>query len=152
MSLLRVKAGWKEREKIAVWLCRYSAPVVLLLSPVFTERELATTHLNIALGSVAKICSGRIWRRAKVRAQRELGGEAEELADKPGLGEGIPLRNPSGLSFADHVHRFGALQGSPRTVEGAIAPGQPYPLFRNPVVLLNQVIEKLALSEATAAA
>jgi hypothetical protein len=45
------------------------------------------------------------------------------------------------------VHRFDAFQSSPGTVKGAVTIGQPSSLFGESVVLLNNIIQKLALAQ-----
>jgi hypothetical protein len=45
------------------------------------------------------------------------------------------------------MHRFDTFQSSPGTMKGAVTLGQPSSLFSDSVVLLNDIIEELALPQ-----
>src|SRR5215472_10397462 len=80
-----------------------------------------------------------------------LGGDAEQAGNKVSLANGVALTEPSHSSLVDHVHRFDSLQRSPGTLERAVPLGQPEPFLYVSVVLLDDVVQVLALAKANAA-
>src|SRR5215472_7778119 len=64
----------------------------------------------------------------------------------------ISFGHPSNSPFPNHTHRFNSLQGSPRTLKRAVALGQPSSLLDGTMVLLHNVIQILALPQATTTA
>src|SRR5260370_40331855 len=53
--------------------------------------------------------------------------------------------------LADHVHGFYSFESSPSTSKGAVAFCQPGPLFDGSMILLNSIIEILALAQTNSA-
>ncbi len=106
-------------------------------------------HWIILPGSndfIAKL--GKSAKRDELGWWREggLGCKAEEFGDESGFCHHVFLRYRSNSSLADHVERFNAVEGSPRTVKRVVALGQPSTLFHGPVVLFDHVVEKLTLA------
>src|SRR5215471_11361408 len=62
-----------------------------------------------------------------------------------------PLGQPPHSPLPNHGHRFDTLQGSPGTLEGAIALSQPDPLLHRPMILFHYIVEVLALPQPNSA-
>ena len=58
-----------------------------------------------------------------------------------GVPQDVVLRQPANLSFANHVHRFGTLNRSPRAVERAEALHGSNASFDRSMALLHNIIQ-----------
>jgi hypothetical protein len=83
--------------------------------------------------------------------EEKLGSDSEELGDEPCFRNNIPLCYQSESALADHAHRFDAFESSPSTSKRAVAFCQPGPLFDGSMILLNNIIEILALAQTNSA-
>jgi hypothetical protein len=81
----------------------------------------------------------------------KLGSESEEFGDEACFHDNVPLCYPSDSALADHTHRFDAFESSPGTLKGAVSLRQPGSLFDGPMVLFNDVVEILALTQKNSA-
>ena len=92
------------------------------------------------------------WPRSSVVKVREkLGSDSEELSDEPYFRNNVALCYPSDAALADHAHRFDALESSPSTLKGAVALGQPGPLFDVSMILFDDIVEIFALPQTNSA-
>jgi Putative DNA-binding domain len=78
-------------------------------------------------------------------------GAVEQVGDDDGLAPDIMTVNLSKLSLPHHRHRFETRQSSPRGMETAEAEPRPDKALDTPVVLLDDVVEVLALPQTGAA-
>lgn len=76
-----------------------------------------------------------------------LGGHSKQAGDERYLPQDVSFSHATHLPFPDHVHHLVSLQSSPRGLQRKEAhPGLDQPLDET-MVLLDQVIEVLDLSE-----
>src|ERR687888_1278855 len=103
-------------------------------------------------GPIGLRCEVLRWRkRDQYRGQCILGGDTEQAGNTVNLAEGVAFCQPPDSTLVDHVHRFDSLQGPPRTLKRAVSFGEPDPLLHGSVILLDDVIQVLALAEANPA-
>ena len=81
----------------------------------------------------------------ELESSRELGRDAEQLADEASLRHDIFFRDPSHPALPNHVHRFDPLQRAPCRGKGTVPFGQPRPLLHRTVILFNYVVQIFAL-------
>jgi len=81
----------------------------------------------------------------------ELRCESKQLVHESDLPEGVSFGEPSDLSFADHVHRFVALNIVQCTIHGSEPETGSDSLFNKAVVLLDDVVQVRRRSAAAVA-
>ena len=101
---------------------------------------------HVREGFVAKFLVKGFSAARVVSRESDLGGETEQFGDEVNLAGRIPFCQPPHSTFPNHVHCFDSLQRPPRAPKRTITFGQPNPFLYCPVVLLDQVIEILALA------
>jgi hypothetical protein len=79
---------------------------------------------------------------------RELGGDAEQLADELCLSDHVIGSYRSRSAFSHHLHRLNPAESSPCSLQRTVAFGEPRSPFYVAVVLLNGLIanDKFCLS------
>jgi hypothetical protein len=75
-----------------------------------------------------------------VLAQWELGGDAEERVDELALRDGIALRDPADLTFADGMHCLVTGYRSASTLHRSESEACSKPLLDESMVLLDDVV------------
>ena len=78
----------------------------------------------------------------------DLRREPEERGNESCFRDHIFFIYPSNSSLPNHVNGLDALECSPRTLKSVVALGQPGSLFDKSMILLNHIVEKLALAQA----
>jgi hypothetical protein len=86
-----------------------------------------------------------------VKVREQLGSDSEELAEEPRFRNNVALCYPSDSALADHVHGFYSFESSPSTLKGAVAFSQPSPLFDGSMILVDDIVEILALAQKNSA-
>jgi len=74
---------------------------------------------------------------------------AEQVGNEECLTKRIVFGQPSHSSFQNHVDCFDALQRAPRNRKRAIAFGEPNPFLHDPMILLDHIVQVLALIDAS---
>lgn len=77
-----------------------------------------------------------------------LGPKTKELGNESCFCNDVVLCHPSNSALANHVDRLNPFECSRRALKGVITLSQPGSLFHSSVVLLNHIVEKLALAQA----
>jgi hypothetical protein len=119
------------------------APLVVVLVAeigIVYGREAAQGRL---VGQLQRKCCKPISQRARHGSTSTSGnvGETEEPGYECHLPNDVVLRQPSHLSFADHVHRLDTLNGSPRRIERAKPLTGSNAPFDRSVILLHDVVQ-----------
>ena len=76
-----------------------------------------------------------------------IGGDAKQFRYEESLASRIMCGQPSYSAFANHVNGFDTLQCPPRALKRTIALGEPGSFLHVSMVLLDYVIQILALPE-----
>ena len=105
-------------------------------------------HLPVSLRSLLPT---ELKRSSVVKVRKKLGSDSEELSDEPRFRNNVALCHASDAALADHAHRFDTLERSPGTLKGAVALGQPGPLFDGSMILFNDIVEIFALPQTNSA-
>src|SRR5690349_8477152 len=84
------------------------------------------------------------------RRGRLVAGDAKQFGYEESLPSRIMCGQPSYPSFPNHVDGFDTLQCSPRALKRTITLGEPGSFLHISMVLLDHVIQILALSELNA--
>src|SRR6516164_2692664 len=108
-----------------------------------------TTHSETLQGSVPNSEGGEATMCA---AGWELRGHAEDGVDELALRYSIALSDPADLTFADCVHRLVTLDRSAGTLHRSEPEARRNPLLDEPMVLLDDVVQKGRCSATTAPA
>ena len=90
----------------------------------------------------------KVWDHARESVGwTSLRGQSEHLVDQLRLPDHVALRHPSRLSLAERMHDLDAAQGPPRRGESLEAQHRPGAAFDESVVLLDDVVQILALAK-----
>jgi hypothetical protein len=79
-----------------------------------------------------------------------LSCDSKQSGDQGHLSSHIPFCHPSHLPFPHHVHDLVSLEGSPRCQIGKEAHSQLRQSLDEPMILFDQIVEVLDLSQCTA--
>ena len=76
-----------------------------------------------------------------------LGGDTEQAGNEMSLTDRVTLGQPADSTLVDHVHRFDSLQRPPRALKRSVSFREPDPFLYGSVILLDDIVEVLALAE-----
>ena len=108
---------------------------------------LSDEHFTVDGTQLEGFCC-KVWDHARESVGwTSLRGQSEHLVDQLRLPDHVALRHPSRLSLAERMHDLDPAQGPPRRGESLEAPHRPGAAFDESVVLLDDVVQILALAK-----
>ena len=119
--------------------------VLLVVAPVLSNLLFGTRDHALILS--LRFCC-KVWDHARESVGwTSLRGQSKHLVDQLRLPDHVALRHPSRLSLAERMHDLDAAQGPPRRGESLEAQHRPGAAFDESVVLLDDVVQILALAK-----
>jgi hypothetical protein len=100
---------------------------------------------------VAKFTQERTGMRLIGTVEKVSGSDGKKHGNELCFRNDIALCYPSHSSLADHAHGFDAFESSPGTLKRTVTFGQPRPFLYGSVVLFNDIVEILALTQPDSA-